>query len=106
MGQGFFAPRPQRERAGRQSVPVILAILAAIPGLIVGFGPNVAAGPALALLALIATLPEYVVDASVALLATDDPGHAGYAAANMSGANRLLIGLAGPLVVLVAWLRG
>src|ERR687889_2088552 len=62
-------------------------------------------GLALALLALIAILPEYVVDASFAWLAADDPAYAGYAIANMTGANRLLIGIAWPLVVLLAFLR-
>ena len=49
-------------------------------------------GLALALLALIAILPEYVVDASFAWLAAEEPAYAGYAIANMTGANRLLIG--------------
>jgi cation:H+ antiporter len=62
-------------------------------------------GLALALLALIAILPEYIVDATFAWLAAEDPSYAGYAVANMTGANRLLIGLAWPLVVLIAWLR-
>jgi len=66
---------------------------------------DVSQGLALALLALIAILPEYVVDASFAWLAAEDPSYAGYAVANMTGANRLLIGLAWPLVVLLAWLR-
>src|SRR5919106_4534151 len=38
---------------------------------------------ALALLALIAVLPEYVVDASFAWLAAEDPAFAGYTIANM-----------------------
>ncbi len=62
-------------------------------------------GLALALLALIAVLPEYVVDATFAWLAAEDPSYAGYAVANMTGANRLLIGLAWPLVVGLAFLR-
>jgi cation:H+ antiporter len=62
-------------------------------------------GLALALLALIAILPEYVVDASYAWLAAEDPAYAGYAVANMTGANRLLIGIAWPLVVALAYLR-
>lgn len=66
---------------------------------------DVSQGLALALLALIAILPEYVVDATFAWLAAEDPAYAGYAVANMTGANRLLIGLAWPLVVLIAWLR-
>jgi cation:H+ antiporter len=62
-------------------------------------------GLALALLALIAILPEYVVDASFAWLAAEDPAYAGYAIANMTGANRLLIGIAWPLVVVLTYLR-
>jgi cation:H+ antiporter len=62
-------------------------------------------GLALALLALIAILPEYVVDASYAWLAAEDPSYAGYAIANMTGANRLLIGIAWPLVIVLAYLR-
>jgi cation:H+ antiporter len=66
---------------------------------------DVSQGLALALLALIAILPEYVVDASFAWLAAEDPAYAGYAVANMTGANRLLIGIAWPMVVLLAFLR-
>lgn len=66
---------------------------------------DISQGLALAALALIAVLPEYVVDASFAWLAASDPAYAGYAVANMTGANRLLIGLAWPLVVLIAFLR-
>jgi cation:H+ antiporter len=62
-------------------------------------------GLALALLALIAILPEYVVAASFAWLAAENPAYAGYAIANMTGANRLLIGIAWPLVVALAFLR-
>ena len=62
-------------------------------------------GLALALLALIAILPEYVVDANFAWLAAEDPAYGGYALANMTGANRLLIGIAWPMVVGIAWLR-
>ncbi len=69
------------------------------------FQLDVSQGLALALLALIAILPEYVVDASFAWLAAEDPAYAGYAVANMTGANRLLIGIAWPLVIFVAWLR-
>jgi cation:H+ antiporter len=49
---------------------------------------------ALALLALIAVLPEYAVDAVFAYEAGRDPvvAQEGYAIANMTGANRLLIG--------------
>jgi cation:H+ antiporter len=66
---------------------------------------DVSQGLALALLALIAILPEYVVDASFAWLAAEDPEYAGYAVANMTGANRLLVGLAWPMVIVIVWLR-
>ena len=66
---------------------------------------DVSQGMALALLALIAILPEYVVDASFAWLAAEDPAYAGYAVANMTGANRLLIGIAWPMVIAIVWLR-
>lgn len=62
-------------------------------------------GLALALLALIAILPEYVVDATFAYLAAQDPDYAGYAVANMTGANRLLIGIAWPMVIVLSWWR-
>ncbi len=56
-------------------------------------------------MALIAILPEYVVDASFAWLAAEHPAYVRYALANMTGADRLLIGTAWPLVVLLAFLR-
>lgn len=62
-------------------------------------------GLALSLLALIAVLPEYVVDASFAWLAASKPEYVHYAVANMTGANRLLIGIAWPLVVFLVWFR-
>ena len=66
---------------------------------------DVSQGLALGLLALIAVLPEYIVDATFAWKAAVDPAYAEYAVANMTGANRLLIGIAWPLVVLLGWLR-
>ncbi len=77
---------------------------------------------ALAFLALISILPEYAVDmvfawkagqyaAWEAGLAAAHPEyaqylhHAGYATANMTGANRLLIGLGWSTVVLLFWVR-
>jgi cation:H+ antiporter len=62
---------------------------------------------ALALLALIAVLPEYAVDAVFAFQAGRDPvvAQAGYAVANRTGANRLLIGLGWSSIVLLAWWR-
>lgn len=66
---------------------------------------DVSQGLALAVLALIAILPEYLVDASFAWLAAEDPAYAGYAVANMTGANRLLLGIAWPLVIVIAFVR-
>jgi cation:H+ antiporter len=121
----------------RSWLPIILAVLVAIPGLAIRFGLvgagstgqalfygitivgaafllswaaeviqiDISQGLALAILALIAILPEYVVDASFAWLAAEDPAYAGYAVANMTGANRLLIGLAWPMVIAIVWFR-
>ncbi|MFE6051522.1 hypothetical protein ACFQ6N_12230 [Kitasatospora sp. NPDC056446] len=62
-------------------------------------------GPlALALLAFIAVLPEYAVDLWFAYTAGSRPEYAAYAAANMTGANRLLVGVGWPLVALAAYL--
>lgn len=66
---------------------------------------DVSAGLALGLLALIAVLPEYIVDGTFAWRAAEDPANAQYAVANMTGANRILIGVAWPLVVLIGWIR-
>ncbi|TDD63635.1 sodium:proton exchanger [Actinomadura darangshiensis] len=55
---------------------------------------------ALALLALIAVLPEYAVDLYYAYAAGTRPEYTAYAAANMTGANRLLVGVGWALVVL------
>ena len=59
---------------------------------------------AFALLALIAVLPEYAVDMYFAWMAAKDPAYTAYATANMTGANRLLIGLGWAVVVIVYWL--
>lgn len=53
----------------------------------------------LALLALVAVLPEYAIDIYFAYRAGSHPAQAAYALANMTGANRLLIGVAWPLLV-------
>ena len=69
------------------------------------FQLDVSQALALALLALIAVLPEYAVDAVFAYQAGQDPvvAQEGYAVANMTGANRLLIGVGWSAVVLLAW---
>jgi cation:H+ antiporter len=60
-------------------------------------------GPlAIAILALIAVLPEYAVDLYYAFRLGYDPSYEQFAAANMLGSNRLLLGFGWPLVVFVA----
>ncbi|MGZ6967262.1 MAG: sodium:proton exchanger [Acidimicrobiia bacterium] len=64
---------------------------------------DVSAGLALAVLALIAVLPEYAVDFVFASKAGTNPDkYAPLALANMTGGNRLLIGIGWSLVVLLA----
>lgn len=60
---------------------------------------------ALALLALIAVLPEYAVDMYFAWMAGKNPQYTAYATANMTGANRLLIGLGWASVVFTYWFK-
>jgi cation:H+ antiporter len=60
---------------------------------------------ALALLALIAVLPEYAVDMYFAWMAGKDPKYTAFATANMTGANRLLIGIGWAAVVFAFWLK-
>ncbi|HZT72554.1 MAG TPA: hypothetical protein VE996_02785 [Terriglobales bacterium] len=93
------------------------------PGAALAFGATVAAaafvlawaaeaaeqdlsrGVALALLALVAVLPEFAVDGTFAWLAGRHPGYLAFPLANMTGANRILIGWGWPLVVAVVWKR-
>ncbi len=56
---------------------------------------------AVAILALVAVLPEYAVDFVFTWKAAHDPTQAHYALANMTGANRLLVGLGWPAVLLI-----
>ncbi len=62
---------------------------------------------ALAVVALIAVLPEYAVDMYFTWQAGQNPqgDYARYAIANMTGANRLIIGIAWAMVVGLAWLK-
>jgi cation:H+ antiporter len=66
---------------------------------------DIAQGLALAFLALVAVLPEYAVDLYFAWEAAKDPAYAAYATANMTGANRLLIGIAWPIIVGLFWFK-
>jgi cation:H+ antiporter len=62
---------------------------------------DISGGLAIAILAVIAVLPEYAVDLFFAYTAGSDPTYVAYAAANMTGSNRLLLGLGWSLVVLI-----
>src|SRR5581483_509977 len=59
---------------------------------------------ALSVVALLAVFPEYAVDIIFAFKAGQNPEFAQYAAANMTGSNRLLLGLGWPTVSILAWL--
>jgi cation:H+ antiporter len=63
---------------------------------------DVAGSLAIAVLAVVAVLPEYAVDLYYAYVSGHEPDYTQYATANMSGSNRLLMGLGWPVVVLVS----
>ncbi len=56
---------------------------------------------AISVMALIAILPEYAVDYALTWEAATNPSYQEYAIANMIGANRMIVGFAWPLVVLL-----
>ncbi len=62
---------------------------------------DVSGGLAIAVLAVVAVLPEYAVDLYYAYASGHMSSYTQYAAANMTGSNRLLMGLGWPVVVLV-----
>lgn len=57
---------------------------------------------AIAILALIAVLPEYAIDLYYAFRSGTDPQYEQFAAANMTGSNRLLLGLGWPLIIFLS----
>ncbi|MFQ5934668.1 MAG: sodium:calcium antiporter, partial [Dehalococcoidia bacterium] len=59
----------------------------------------------ISLLAIVAVLPEYAIDVYLAWTAADVPENVHLATANMTGANRLLIGIGWSLVVFLFWLQ-
>jgi cation:H+ antiporter len=63
---------------------------------------DISGGLAIALLAVIAVLPEYAVDLYFAHTAGSQPEYEAFAAANMTGSNRLLLGLGWSSVVLIS----
>jgi cation:H+ antiporter len=111
------APAIASRMLGWQPGPVADAAIFGIAILAAGFllswsaeaaEQRIAQGLILASVALVTVLPEYAVDIYYAYQA----GQAGpaspyvhYAAANMTGANRLLVGVAWPLMVLLHWMK-
>jgi cation:H+ antiporter len=123
----------------RQYLPILIAIAAALPGIVMRLAgvhsdppvmvlvsgvavlgasflllwacdvvqADISQCLALAIVALIAVLPEYAVDMYFTWQAGQfpDSAYAGYAVANMTGANRLLIGVAWAAVAALYWLR-
>jgi cation:H+ antiporter len=120
----------------RTLIAVAVAVLAAVPAMLVRFGLISAPVPlatlfyglaivgasfamawgaeaaehdipralALTVVALLAVFPEYAVDIVFAFKAGQDPAFAPYAAANMTGSNRLLLGLGWPTIAVIAWI--
>jgi cation:H+ antiporter len=98
-------------------IPLAYPLDAILPGLaifgaafIVTWGAELAQleisqGLAIAFLALITVLPEYTVDIYFAWMAGKNPAYTAFATANMTGSNRLLIGLGWSLVGIVYWIR-
>lgn len=60
-------------------------------------------GLAVAALAIVAVLPEYAVDVYFAWRAGREPAYTAFATANMTGSNRLLIGLGWAAVLAASW---
>src|SRR4029079_2202991 len=111
IATAFIIPALLLRFSGIQATPVLTLIIygAAVIGasFLLAWAAeaaqiDVSGGLAIAVLALIAVLPEYAVDLYYAYTAGHDPTYVQYAAANMTGSNRLLLGFGWPLVVLVA----
>jgi cation:H+ antiporter len=66
---------------------------------------DIGGGLAVVFLALVTVLPEYAVDILLSWKAGDDPAYRHFALANMTGANRILIGIGWPMVALIVWYR-
>ena len=67
---------------------------------------DLGSGVAIIILALVTVLPEYAVDVLLAWKAGTDENARHLALGNMTGANRLLIGVGWPLVAILVWYRG
>ncbi|MES2319145.1 MAG: sodium:proton exchanger [Pseudomonadota bacterium] len=99
-------------RPGPLLVTAIFGVAVLSAGFMLSWGAEAAEkriskGLILAVLALVAVLPEYAVDMYYAYQAGKAPesNYVHYAAANMTGANRLLVGVAWPLMALLHWAR-
>ncbi len=99
---------------GHHLNPGVVALLAGVAiigaAFMLGWGAELAERDiprslALITLALISVLPEYAVDLNFAWEAGKNPEYKAYAVANMTGANRVLIGIGWPLVVFVYFFR-
>lgn len=66
---------------------------------------DIPAALALSVLALVAVLPEYAVDFNLTYQAATKPEYQELAVANMIGANRMIVGLAWPLIIFLFWAR-
>ena len=65
---------------------------------------DLSGGLTVGILAIVTILPEYVVSIYFAFAAGSDPSMAAYASANLTGANRLLLGFGWPVVALFGFL--
>ena len=116
LALGAMAPAMLFKLNGWNASPLVntaifgIAVLAA--GFMLSWGAEAAEsyisqGLILAVVALITVLPEYAIDMYYAFQAGRAPesNYVHYAAANMTGANRLLVGVAWPLILLLHWWR-
>ena len=119
----------------RLLTPFVVAIISAIPAMMIQFGAihtsalaaagfyglaivaaafmlgwvgeaaelDLSGGLSIGLLAVIAILPEYVVSTIISFQAGTNPSMEPLATANLTGANRLLIGFGWPVVALCGW---
>ena len=65
---------------------------------------DLAGGLSVGLLAVVTILPEYVVSVYFAYAAGTDPSMVQYASANVTGANRLLLGFGWPAIAVIGYL--
>ncbi len=106
----FIAPALVVRLAGRHADPVAALLIFGAAVVAASFllawaaeaaQIDVSGSVAIAVLALVAVLPEYAVDLYYAYVSGHNADYTQYAAANMTGSNRLLMGLGWPVVVLV-----